>query len=670
MRRKLFCSYLIVVLLSASALAQTASNVEQNLRKHIEYLASAKLEGRRTGDPGATAAAKYVAGEYKKSRLKPGLKTTFLQPFPYISGVTLGADNSLRIVPSDKAWEVGVNWMPLGYSPNADIPATAIVFAGFGITAAEANYDDYKGLDVKDKIVLIFDNTPDAGNPHSPFARFDIHTKANIAKDKGAKAIILIAEDNDFKSDRLSRLSYDRTLGETAVPVVGISRAKGAELIEAKDEEGLRDIEKGLTAQAENRPVKTISRTAQIKLNLVKKQVDAYNVIGILPGRDPQLKNEAIIIGAHYDHLGHGGSGSLAANSTDIHYGADDNASGTSAVLELAREFAKEKKNKRTLIFMAFGGEEEGLLGSKYYVNNPVWPLEKTIAMINLDMVGRLNENKLTVGGIGTASDWKGIVEEFVFRQPTAPSDIDLKNRVSGALQAKGISSVIVEVEAGNVTLRGWAPAEKYAEAIRTVSEAGPKKMVNQVMKSKDGWNLFDFRLQLSEDGFGPSDHSSFYGKKIPVLFFFTGTHIDYHKPTDTADKINYIGLQRITNYVGQIARAVDQNPTKPTYAVAKSSTPMGQVRLGVSLGTIPSYGDTTDGMILDGVRDNSPASKAGLKAGDKIVKLAGKDVRNAMDYTYVLGSMKPGEEYEVELIRGTERMTLKIVPAAAPTRP
>jgi len=165
-------------------------------------------------------------------------------------------------------------------------------------------------------------------------------------------------------------------------------------------------------------------------------------------------------------------------------------------------------------------------------------------------------------------------------------------------------------------------------------------------------------------------NHSSFYGKNIPVLFFFTGTHADYHKPSDTAEKVNYLGLHRIMLLVRDLARSLAQSSTRPTYAVAKSSGSMGQVRLSVSLGTIPSYGDTSDGMILDGVRDNSPASKAGLKTGDKIVKLAGKDVRNAMDYTYVLGSMKPGEEYEIELIRGTERMKLKIIPAAAARRP
>src|SRR5687768_11099339 len=469
-RNLLFISLLFISLNSVVAQRpQAATTSEQNLRKHVEYLASAKLEGRRTGDPGATAAAKYVANEFKKSRLKAGLKTAYLQPFPYIAGVTLGTENALRIIPVDTTREnklqIGINWMPLGYSPNADIAATEMVFAGFGVVAPEANYDDYGGFNVKDKIVLIFDSTPDAGNPHSAFARFNIHTKANIAKDKGAKAIILIAADNDFKNDRLSRLTYDRTLGETALPVVGIIREHAAELLGAIDDKGLAAIEVSLAKRATSppntetwtAPSETFDRelkaTAQVKINLVKKQVDAYNVIGVLEGTDPQLKSEAIIIGAHYDHLGHGGAGSLAANSADIHYGADDNASGTSAVIELARMFAREKKNKRTLIFIAFGGEEEGLLGSKYYVNNPVWPLDKTIAMINLDMVGRLNENKLTIGGIGTASEWKALVEA---KNPRKAADTSSGESVSMSLTPT-------------------------------------------------------FNLSLNNDGFGPSDHSSFY---------------------------------------------------------------------------------------------------------------------------------------------------------------
>lgn len=343
------------------------------------------------------------------------------------------------------------------------------------------------------------------------------------------------------------------------------------------------------------------------------KALEAYNVVGILEGTDAVLKNEAIVIGAHYDHLGKGGMGSLVANSKEIHHGADDNASGTSALIELARQFAKEKKNKRTIIFIAFGGEEEGLLGSRFYVNNPVFPIEKTVAMLNMDMVGRLNENKLTVGGIGTASEWKMLVESKN-QQPDAV--VPVKNQ-----------------DGSKTTLYGVMPPY--------------------------------FQLQLNEDGFGPSDHSSFYGKQIPVLFFFTGTHFDYHKPSDTADKINYEGLEKIMNYVGEIVRSVDQNPTRPTYKVAPTSSTGGRMSFNVTIGVIPGYGDGNDGMMLDGVRDGSPAAVAGLKTGDKITKFAGKEVKNVQDYTKILGELKADTEYEIEIMRGTERLVFKIKPAA-----
>ena len=359
---------------------------------------------------------------------------------------------------------------------------------------------------------------------------------------------------------------------------------------------------------------------AGFNVNLVKKQAESYNVIGILEGQDAQLKSEAIVIGAHYDHLGKGGAGSLAVNSAEIHHGADDNASGVAAMLELARTFAKEKKNKRTIIFIAFGGEEEGLLGSKFYVNNAVFPIAKTVAMINLDMVGRLSENKLTVGGIGTASEWKDLINS--------------NNQSSFS------------------TIRNESPTSAKIENKQT------GEVVNKTYPN--------FALQLNEDGFGPSDHSSFYGKQIPVLFFFTGTHADYHKPSDTAEKINYGGLMKVTGFVSEIVKSIDQNQLKPTYAVAKSSGMGGRMTFGVSLGTVPSYSEgSTDGLLLDGVRDDSPASKIGLKAGDKIVRLAGRDIRNISDYVFVLGEMKAGEEYEIVVRRGTETLTLKILAAA-----
>jgi len=695
MKRKLFLSPILLLLLVLSVSAQKpqpASAAQQDLRKHIEYLASDKLEGRRTGEPGATAAAKYVAQEFAKTKLTPGFvpsgggKRTFLQPFPHVTDVSLAASgNSLEIFAGGKRLSLTLKneWMPVGFSGSNAVSELPLVEVGYGISARNLGYDDYAGLDVKGAVVLAWE-----GSPNKDLDRFaDVRYKAIAARDAGAKALIVLGRKN---AEGSFDLTYDN-YGSEEIPVASISVDAINKLYELRSNisstgvgstspdgtdtkylddrtttttpDGVRTVKMsdGTTYTYHVKLRKEGNRTyterdkktsimlpgahapfeiqeddvdretfgsrasnlkASLSVHLERRAVDAYNVIGILEGSDPQLKNEAIIIGAHYDHLGHGGSGSLAANSTEIHHGADDNASGTTAVIELARQFAKEKRPKRTLIFMTFGGEEEGLLGSKFYVNNPAWPLEKTVAMINLDMVGRLNENKLTVGGIGTATEWNDVIQA-----------------------------------ANNPTIRLGQTGSLFGNITKS----------NEPVKSNE---TALFALQLNQDGFGPSDHSSFYGKNIPVLFFFTGTHADYHKPSDTADKINYLGLQRIILLVRDVARSVAQSPTRPTYAVAKSSGQMGQVRLSVSLGTIPSYGDTTDGMILDGVRDNSPASKAGLKAGDKIVKLAGKDVRNAMDYTYVLGSMKAGEEYEIELIRGTERMTLKIIPAPSARRP
>lgn len=402
-----------------------------------------------------------------------------------------------------------------------------------------------------------------------------------------------------------------------------------------------------------------------------EKPRSGYNVVGILDGRDKVLKNEAIVIGAHYDHLGRGGEGSRAASSTEIHHGADDNASGTSAILELARQFAKAKSNKRTMIFIAFSGEEEGLFGSKYYTNNPVFPIENTVAMFNLDMVGRLNNNKLSIGGIGTASEWKVLVETFnSVNEAVSDSDKKIQKAILTNLSKIGVNSINVSVRDTKATLTGSVAAEKYAASIQAAMESGVTRLVNEVRKA-DGVvvnQASPFTLQLTEDGLGPSDHASFYMKKIPVLFFFTGTHLDYHKPTDTAEKINFEGQIKIINYVASLVTAVDENPVRPTYTVAKSSSATGgRANTNISLGTIPGYTDSNDGMVIDGVRDDSPASRAGLRANDKIVKLAGIKIQNIQDYMKVMGMMKPDEEYEIEIVRGTEKLTLKIIPAKRP---
>lgn len=687
-----FISFLFLLSLVFSVSAQKPSDIEKNLRTHVSYLASDQLEGRRTGERGATNAAGYAANMFANYKLKTGLnqinqkgKTvkSYLQSFPYISGIDAGEGNAFSI--NNANLNLRTDWMPYGFSPNANVANSEIVFAGFGITAAEANYDDYSGLDVKNKTVAVFAGAPDGGNPRSSFSRFNIHAKAKIAQEKGARAILIIADERDLKNEKSAQLNFDQTLGETSVPVVIISKKTGANLIGAKDENELSQIQKWLAGKPANAQVRFANlpkSNANINVNLVKKQTEAYNVVGIVDGKDPVLKNEAIVIGAHYDHLGRGGAGSLDVNSTSIHHGADDNASGVAAMLELARKFAKEKNNRRTLIFIAFGGEEEGLLGSKFYVNNPVFPLSKTVAMINMDMVGRLNENKLTVGGIGTASEWKNLIENTNGRDALAiqssnesDSDTAIKIKIQEALKRNGFNDIIIEFNSNKMpVLRGIIPKGKMAEAVRTAMEIVNKPIVNELSESSPAASDYPkkssqslFALQLNEDGFGPSDHSSFYGKQIPVLFFFTGTHSDYHKPSDTFDKINYGGLLKITDYVGEIVKAIDANQAKPAYAVAKSSGMTGgegRVGFNVSLGTVPSYseGDNT-GLALDGVRDDSPAAKAGVKAGDKIVRLANRDIKNISDYVYVLGEMKPGEEYEIVVMRGGEKLTLKITP-------
>lgn len=591
--------FLTLALVTASAAAQTVQSAKETtgLRKTIEYLASDRLEGRRTGSKGANLAADYVEAQFKTAGLKPGVNgKSYKQEFPYVTHVEIGPKNTFSATRGASNLKMtGVDISPVGFSPNGAVGKSQLIFAGFGITAKDQKYDDYTRnggpLDAKGKVVLAFDGNQANDDPHSPFRRFDLRTKASIAKENGAVGLIVISREKNFADERLRKLSFDQTLGTAAVPTFIISRKGAAAMLEL-DAAGLDKLEADAIKGDGN---VAVAATVGFNVDLVQKTVPAYNIIGVLPGNDPTLKDEVIVIGAHYDHLGRGGSGSLAPNSTAIHHGADDNASGTAAIIEMARNFANSRKNARTLVFISFSGEEEGLYGSNWYVNHPTFPIAQTVAMINLDMVGRLNEGKLTVGGMGTASEWKALVEKYS------------KNHSGNPL----------------------------------------------------------FHLQLNDDGFGPSDHSSFYGKKIPVLFFFTGTHADYHKPSDTAEKINYDGEYEIVRFVERIVNALDASATRPTYEVAKSA-PVARTAFNVSLGTVPNYAETSDGLHLDAVRDNSPAAKAGVKGGDIVIKLAGKEVRNISDYMFALGEMKAGETYEIVVRRGNETLTLKIVPVHA----
>jgi len=641
MKSRYIPSLLIAVLLTTIGVsAQQVATFEvspEKLQKHVSYLASDALTGRRTGTQGANDAARYISAEFGHLGLRPAgakakswrpmdVMAAFQQSFPYVAGVGLGKGNELRI--GTLNLHPGDEWTPLGFSSNAKFDGE-IAFVGFGLTASELNHDDYSSGLAKGRIAIALQGTPDGDNPHGQFARLEgVRWKAVAARNAGAKGLIVIAREENFKNEGLARLTYDNSGGEAGLPVVVISR-QAADQIFKLSSTTLSLMESGVAQRIAG--TRILTGDLSLTTDIVRKESPAYNIIGVLEGSDPLLKKETIIIGAHYDHLGRGGEGSLAANSTEVHHGADDNASGTAGMLELARILTTQRpRPKRTIVFMAFSGEEEGLLGSNYYVNHPLRPLANTVAMINMDMIGRMKDRKLIIGGMGTSKEWRGIIDSYNLSGNTAPT----------------LSMTVTPGTTGPPTI-----------PVTTSANSAPMTKVS----SK---KTFDVTLQA--DGYGPSDHSSFYSKQIPVLFFWTGTHNDYHKPSDTFDKINYTDEVRILMLVARIVRDIDKTEKRPTYTLAKSDAPAGRsTGFRVYLGTIPNYSDSNDGLLIDGVRDDSPASKAGLKAGDKITKIGTRDIKNVYDYTYALGEMKAGEEYVVEVMRGGEKLSLKIKPEA-----
>ena len=594
---------------AGGARASTETNPQvsaERIARHIAFLASDKLKGRRAGSAEAKQAADYIAAEFRSYKLAPASKSGFLQPFTFVANVRMGRGNTFQTKSAGaiRPLKAGDDWMPLAFSSSAKAEGAA-VFAGFGISAPELQYDNYSGLDASGKIVVVLRGSPDGDNPHGRFADFvapglEVQNKTLKAREKGARGIVFISDEERFSEDRLSRLHHDLNFLDAGIPAAVISRQVAQSLF-ASAGLSLAELQKGAVTAAAPRALSNIE--IEFQTDVEKIEGTASNVVGVLRGADPQLSTEYIVIGAHYDHLGLGGSGSLASNPEgQIHHGADDNASGTSAMLELARVMSANPSGlKRSIVFVAFSGEELGLLGSGAYTKNPPIPLKSTVAMLNMDMVGRLRNGSLFVGGVGTSPAWK-----------------DLLDRLNG----------------------GAHGAQSHS------TEAGER-----------------FHLSTGQDGFGPSDHQSFYVKDIPVLFFFTGTHDDYHKPSDTADKINSEGERQISEFVREIATEIAREPQRIAFSrVQSESKPTGR-GFNVYLGTVPNYSDQADGLRLDGVRPGSPAERAGLRAGDVVIKLAAVPIKNVYDYTYALGELRAGEEVEVVLRRDGQELRLKLTP-------
>ncbi len=566
----------------------------ENLIEKIHALTAPEMEGRGSGTPGEARAADYIAGEFRKIGLEPaGDQASYFQSFDITLGVRVGKDNRLTLEtdgrPIDYRPEFG--FTPFGFSDEGSLSGE-VAFAGYGISAPELNYDDYAGIDVADKIVLVMTHDPQEKNPESPFRKpeafryTEVRYKAWNAREHGAKGIIVVTDPNGHDAER-EQLFAIRGGGSASAGIVAVNVLRNvAERILRPAGKELSPLQKEIDETLSPRSLPIPGVTVRLHVDLVREKGRAKNVVGILPGREPTLREQAIVIGAHYDALGHGGEYSLAPDHYgEIHPGADDNASGVAGVLSLAQAFALSGSG-RTLVFVAFSGEEMGLLGSSHYVKNAAWPLEKSYAMINLDMIGRLDKEQIYVMGVDSAREFRPVTHEA-------------------------------------------------AEGLK-------------------------LELSYSGDAYGPSDHTSFYTRGIPVLMFFTGPHSDYHRPSDSADKINREGIEKVARLVFRTARELAGRPTPLTFVRTESppqSARDGQSGYGAYFGSIPDFSESAiPGVRITGVRPGSPAENAGLRAGDVIVKFAGVTIRNLDDLSLALRSKRPEDRVDVVYLRnGTE---------------
>lgn len=589
------------------------------MKADVTFLAADDQEGRGPGTEGLVRAGDHIARAFAEARLEPAPGADgYFQPFTITGSPKLGPRQDLDLLPApgrEVDGELRADFMPLSLGTGGRLDEVPVVFAGYGITAKDEAaglvYDDYAGLDAAGKWVLILRRAPDSeteGTPFgpkdgqpSPFATF--RHKVTNAFAHGAAGLLLVNDLAGLKGadDELLLFTSAGVERLTQVPVVMVRRDYVDRALEAADLPGLAALEAAIledpkSARPASRELGDLRATARLDIEL--DQVRTRNVVGVLEGRGPRAE-ETVVIGAHYDHLGRGDRGSLAPFSSEIHNGADDNASGTALILELARRFAgRPETDRRRIVFIAFSGEERGLLGSRYYVENPLIPLAETVMMFNFDMVGRLDdEATLTVFGVDTTAGLRDLVEKLG-------------------------------------------------------GEHGLK-------------------VRPNADVAGNSDHASFHEKGIPVAFPFTGTHRDYHRPSDDTPLINFEGMGRIADFAERLIAEYVDREERPTLVAAapREQEPRQVMGVKVSMGTIPDYDEAVKGVRLNGVRPGSAAEQAGLKAGDIIVGFGGSPVGTIYDYMEGLAKFKPGDEVEVKVQRDGEELVLKATLQAAAVR-
>ncbi|HLV86594.1 MAG TPA: M28 family peptidase [Candidatus Sulfotelmatobacter sp.] len=588
-----------VTLVLAAVLLFSASNPlpqadPQRYLNDVKVLASPEMEGRGAGTQGLTRAERMIEARYKKLGLQPAGVHGYAQPFSVITGAQLKSDNVFSMQTPEGKTDLKINddFVPFSFSSSGTATGP-LVFAGYGITADEFHYDDYNGLDVKDKIVIVMRYEParfaeKTGN-HGLTTHSQLITKAINARNHGAKAVIVInGKLGDGEQDLLTR--FGSVSGPENVGIVFVQvKNSVAEAWLQSAQKSLKDVQSHIDSTMQ--PVSFAfaeSRQVTLHIDIETTRATVNNVLAWLPGQS----DEYVIVGAHYDHLGRGNFDSLAPSQIgQIHPGADDNASGTAGVLELARLLAPQRGQlKRSILFMNFAGEELGLLGSAEWVKEPTRPLNKAVAMINMDMIGRIKDDKVYIGGVGTGSTFKPILEQA---QKDAP-----------------------------------------------------------------------FKIEYSGSGYASSDHTSFVSKKIPVLFFFSGLHSDYHKPSDTWDKINAPSAARLLDLVGDVAVELASAEVPPAFQVVAEDKPLaggGGGGYGPYFGSIPDFGQTENGVKFSDVKPDSPAAKAGFKAGDVLVQFGDRPIKNLYDFTDALRRSKVGDVVEVKVLRDGQPVTASV---------
>lgn len=560
---------------------------------HVRYLASPELEGRGTGTKGLEKAARYIEDKFRAWGLKPIPGQQYYQNFNVTVNAKLGPNNRMSAGAATLAPEK--DYQPVSFS-HVGSAEGAVVFAGYGISAKEYNYDDYEGLDVKDKFVLVLRHEPQELDEKSIFngKNFTSHAqyvnKAINARVHGARGILIVNDQPTHPTDpdSFTRFGSIDGPGDVGIVMAEVSVAQVEPWLAPKG--GLKGIIDGIDHDLKPRSFALPAGTGiALAVDIEREQKTVHNVAAYKPGE----LDEYVIIGAHYDHLGMGGAHSLAPTEHKIHPGADDNASGAAGMLELAHYFSAQPRQKRGILFLAFTGEEMGLLGSQYYADHPELPLSKAAAMINLDMIGRMKDSKIYLSGAGTGTTLQKLLDEVT---PAHPIKVDLSEKA----------------------------------------------------------------------GYGSSDHSSFTAKQVPVLFFFSGLHSDYHKPSDTWEKIDGPASAQLLGLVADIAGRLASEGDRPQF-VRVAPAPVtgvggGGKGYGAYFGSIPDFGEIPNGVKFADVKEGSPAAQAGLKGGDILTEFDGKPVKNLYDFTYALQSKKPGDEVLVKVVREGKTIEAKVL--------